>query len=47
MGVTDLVSNQNCEVYGEFALFVQRTDSVMANLLIELPKWIDFIDTKK
>jgi adenosylhomocysteine nucleosidase len=45
-GVTDLVSNQKGEAYGDFNLFVQRTDTVMANLLNELPQWIDFIDKK-
>lgn len=43
-GVSDLVSNQHGEAYGNFNLFVQRTDSVMANLLAELPKWIEHIE---
>jgi adenosylhomocysteine nucleosidase len=43
-GVTDLVSNQHGEAYGNFDLFVKRTDSVMTSLLIELPKWIDYIE---
>lgn len=43
-GVSDLVSNQKGEAYGNFNLFIQRTDSVMAKLLHELPKWIDHIE---
>jgi adenosylhomocysteine nucleosidase len=45
-GVTDLVSNSKGESYGDLNLFAQRTDSVMRNLLFELPKWIDFIERK-
>jgi adenosylhomocysteine nucleosidase len=43
-GVSDLVSDQRGEAYGNFNLFIQRTDSVMKNLLIELPKWISYIE---
>jgi adenosylhomocysteine nucleosidase len=43
-GVTDLVSSQKGEAYGNFDLFKQRTDTVMTNLLNELPAWIDFIE---
>jgi adenosylhomocysteine nucleosidase len=43
-GVSDLVSTQQGEAYGNLDLFVQRTDSVMAELLTDLPKWIDFIN---
>jgi adenosylhomocysteine nucleosidase len=43
-GVSDLVSDQRGEAYGNFNLFIQRTDSVMKNLLIELPKWINYIE---
>jgi len=46
-GVSDLVSNQQGEAYGNFNLFIQRTDSVMAKLLVELPKWIDYIENSK
>jgi adenosylhomocysteine nucleosidase len=46
-GVTDLVSTQQGEAYGNFDLFVQRADTVMQNLLIELPKWINYIDNQK
>jgi adenosylhomocysteine nucleosidase len=45
-GITDLVSDHRGEAYGNFDLFAQRTDTVMQNLLVELPKWIDFIDKK-
>jgi len=43
-GVSDLVSSQQGEAYGNFNLFIQRTDTVMKKLLNELPKWIEFID---
>jgi adenosylhomocysteine nucleosidase len=43
-GVTDLVNNQSGEVYGNFDLFAQRTDSIMLNLLNDLPKWIEQIE---
>jgi adenosylhomocysteine nucleosidase len=43
-GVSDLVSNQHGETYGNFNLFVQRTDTVMTRLLTGLPKWIDYIE---
>jgi adenosylhomocysteine nucleosidase len=46
-GVTDLVSDQNGEAYGNFNLFVQRTDTVMRRLLIELPKWIEYIENEQ
>ena len=46
-GVSDIVSNHQGEVYGNFSLFAQRTDTVMTKLLIELPKWIDFLDKKE
>jgi adenosylhomocysteine nucleosidase len=43
-GVSDLVSSQHGETYGNFNLYVQRTDTVMTRLLIDLPKWIDYIE---
>jgi adenosylhomocysteine nucleosidase len=46
-GVSDLVSNQHGETYGNFDLFIQRTDTVMTRLLIELPKWIDYIENSR
>ena len=46
-GVSDLVSSNKGEAYGNFDLYTQRTDTVMANLLNELPKWIDHIDKKE
>jgi adenosylhomocysteine nucleosidase len=45
-GVSDLVSYNRGEAYGNFNLYIQRTDTVMTNLLSELPKWIDFLDEK-
>jgi adenosylhomocysteine nucleosidase len=46
-GVTDLVGSQKAEAYGNIDLFVQRTDTVMAKLLNELPAWIDCIDRRE
>ncbi|NVO10786.1 MAG: 5'-methylthioadenosine/S-adenosylhomocysteine nucleosidase [Bacteroidales bacterium] len=46
-GVTDLVSTQQGEAYGNFDLFVQRADTVMQKLLTDLPKWINYIDNQK
>jgi adenosylhomocysteine nucleosidase len=43
-GVSDLVSNQHGEAYGNLVLFGNRTDSVMKKLLAELPEWIDHIE---
>jgi adenosylhomocysteine nucleosidase len=43
-GVSDLVSSQKGEAYGNFELFVQRAEAVMVKLLDELPKWINYID---
>jgi adenosylhomocysteine nucleosidase len=43
-GVTDLVSDKRGEAYDNFNLFVQRTDTVMAKLLSELPGWINYIE---
>lgn len=43
-GVTDLVSATSGEAYGNFDLFVQRTDSVMKVLLDQLPGWISYIE---
>ncbi|MBC8110920.1 MAG: 5'-methylthioadenosine/S-adenosylhomocysteine nucleosidase [Verrucomicrobia bacterium] len=43
-GVSDLVSSQKGEAYGDFALFEQRAEIVMLKLLDELPKWIAYIE---
>ena len=43
-GVTDLVSDKSGEAYDNFNLFIQRTDTVMAKLLTELPGWIKYIE---
>ena len=46
-GVSDLVhQNNGGEAYGNFDLFIQRTDTVMRKLLTELPKWIEYIDNQ-
>jgi len=45
-GVTDIVSTEKAEAYGNIDLFAQRTDSVMSKLLGELPLWIGFIEKK-
>ncbi|HVN58133.1 MAG TPA: 5'-methylthioadenosine/S-adenosylhomocysteine nucleosidase [Bacteroidales bacterium] len=41
-GITDIVSEHKGEAYGNLNLFEQRTDSVMAKLIGELPRWIDY-----
>jgi adenosylhomocysteine nucleosidase len=46
-GVADLVSNQHGEAYGNFNLYVQRTDTVMTLLLNELPAWINYIENPR
>lgn len=43
-GVSDLVSPDSGEAYGNFDLFVQRTDSVMQNLLNRLPGLLDYLE---
>lgn len=42
-GVTDLVSPQAGEAYGNYDLFSQRTKEVMRKLFEQLPKWQDTI----
>ena len=42
-GVTDLVSSEAGEAYGNFDLFTQRTKEVMRKLFEQLPKWQDAI----
>ncbi len=46
-GVSDLVSEQKGEAYGNFELFVQKAEEVMFKLLNDLPKWIGYIETLK
>jgi len=43
-GVTDLVSEQKGEAYGNFELFVKKAEEVMHKLLKDLPGWIEFIE---
>lgn len=43
-GVTDLVSTEAGEAYGDYDLFSQRTKEVMRNLFEQLPKWQDAIE---
>jgi adenosylhomocysteine nucleosidase len=45
-GVSDLVSLEKGEAYGNFSLFEQRTDSVMKGLLKDLPIWIRHIEER-
>jgi adenosylhomocysteine nucleosidase len=45
-GVSDLVSNKKGEIYGDINLYVQRTDSIMTQLVNHLPEIIDFIEDK-
>ncbi|NJO88047.1 MAG: 5'-methylthioadenosine/S-adenosylhomocysteine nucleosidase [Chloroflexia bacterium] len=43
-GVSDLVSKQSGEAYGNFELFEQRAEAVMIKLLKILPEWIRYIE---
>jgi adenosylhomocysteine nucleosidase len=43
-GISDLVSEKKGEAYGNMALFAQRTETVMKNLLAQLPAWILHIE---
>jgi adenosylhomocysteine nucleosidase len=45
-GVSDLVSTQKGEAYGNFELFAQRAEAVMLKLLDQLPLWIRHIENK-
>jgi len=44
-GVSDLVSAQKGEAYGNFELFEQRAELVMIKLLEILPAWIGYIES--
>lgn len=39
-GVTDLVSEQSGEAYGNFGLFAERAEAMMRRLVEGLPRWI-------
>lgn len=39
--VSDLVSTEGGEVYGEFELYVERTEAIMHRLIDALPAWIE------
>ena len=41
-GVSDLVSRENGEAYGQVALFHSRTTQIMSRLLESLPGWLEF-----
>ena len=43
-GVTDLVSTEAGEAYGDYDLFSQRTKEVMRDLFEQFPKWQDVIE---
>lgn len=43
-GVTDLVSTEAGEAYGDYDLFSQRTREVMKDLFEQFPKWQDAIE---
>jgi adenosylhomocysteine nucleosidase len=45
--VSDIVSVKKGETYGNFDLFIQRAEKVMTDLLLNLPKWIDYIESIK
>ena len=42
-GVSDLVSSEAGEAYGNYDLFSQRTKEVMRKLFEQLPKWQEAI----
>jgi adenosylhomocysteine nucleosidase len=44
-GVSDLVSRQQGEAYGNLDLFAERAATVMNQLLRDLPRWIDYMDS--
>jgi adenosylhomocysteine nucleosidase len=43
-GVSDLVGENGGEVYGDYALFIQRTREIMKKLIEQLPKWLEAIE---
>jgi adenosylhomocysteine nucleosidase len=43
-GVSDLVSSEGGEAYGNYELFTRRTKEVMKKLLEQLPDWLEAID---
>ena len=43
-GVSDVVGAGQGEAYGNLGLFVQRTDTVMRNLVRDLPAWISHLE---
>ena len=43
-GVTDLVGADGGEAYGDYELFVQRTNGIMKKLFDQLPKWLSAIE---
>ena len=43
-GVSDLVSEEGGEVYGDYELFQHRTREVMKKLCDQLPKWLSAIE---
>ncbi|MGA7195090.1 MAG: 5'-methylthioadenosine/S-adenosylhomocysteine nucleosidase [Anaerolineales bacterium] len=43
-GVSDLVSANGGEVYGDYELFKQRTKEIMKKLFEQLPKWLSAIE---
>lgn len=43
-GVSDLVSTQRGEVYGNYELFIERAEAVMTKLVGILPLWIAHIE---
>ena len=46
-GVTDLVSTEAGEAYGDYDLFSQRTKEVMRELFEQFPKWQEAIEQVK
>ena len=43
-GVSDLVGTEGGEVYGDYTLFMDRTNEIMRHLTSVLPLWLDGIE---
>jgi adenosylhomocysteine nucleosidase len=43
-GVSDLVSPSGGEAYGDYPLFIERTNVIMKKLFSQLPKWLSVIE---
>ena len=43
-GVSDLVGGEGGEAYGDYGLFLRRSDDIMKRLLDALPNWLDVVE---